>query len=106
VDASGLAGGEEILEMEVNDHPAAHVLAGIRDCRSAGTEAMRARMDRNVVEDLTQDDALEMLEQRLGFLDQSDSTARIDRLPIPVMTKLLVGDRPLSLLRITEPQQL
>jgi hypothetical protein len=63
--------GEEVGEVQAQEHGPAAVTAGVVDERAPPGETLRRLVDRNVVEDLVQDPALDLLEAHLRGLDET-----------------------------------
>jgi hypothetical protein len=66
---------EEVFEVAVQDHALACVAAGIGDSRASSAKALRGPVHRDLVEDLPEHDALEVLEERLRLFEHAHAAA-------------------------------
>ena len=98
--------GEEVLEVEPQDARLTRVQPGVADDRAASREAVGRVVDGDVVEDLAQDPALDLLEARLrGFDDPRQPAPAADR-AVAVVAQSLIGDRALEAAHVGQPGEL
>ena len=77
----------------------------VAERRPTPPEAVRRTVRRDVVEDLPEQHALEMLEQWLWLFDEAHPTAGFGYPAVTVMAQALVGDRALEAFGVGEPVQ-
>ena len=104
--ASGRHRGEEVGEVQTQEHGLAAVAARVVDDRAPAREALGRLVDRDVVEDLTQDPALDLLEAELGGLDDARQPAAAGHRGVAVVAQPLGGDGPLQSAHVGQPRQL
>jgi hypothetical protein len=103
VDAPDPHTGEERLEVEAQHHAPARVGRSGRQRRPAGPEAVRGRVDGDLVEDVVQHLALQILELPLGGFDQPQAAAGRAGPAAMVVAQPLVGRGALHRAAVGEP---
>jgi hypothetical protein len=98
--------GEEVGEVQAQDHVAAAVAARVVDHRAPAYETQGGLMDRDVVEDLAQDPALDLLETELGRLDQPGQAAAAGDRRVAVVAQPFGGHRPFQAAHVGQPREL
>ena len=98
--------GEEVAQVEPEHHARAGVQRRVAVDRAAPHEAVGRGVGRDRVEDLVQRPALDLLQARLGRLDQPLQAAAARRPPVAVVTQPLGRGGPLQSAGVGEPREL
>jgi hypothetical protein len=101
--ATGADRREEVRQIESQDGPLPGVPAGVVNDRAPAGEPLGRRVDRDGLEDLTQDPALDLFEAELGRLDHAGQAAGARDRGVAVVAQPLGGDAPLQPAHVGEP---